>query len=133
MCRIFVVTLAAVVVGAGIGAVSSVPVTNSLLQNQIQSQQSTNQQKEMNFGRGGGFGMENEGTPPAMDGMDRSSADPGGMGQMQNYVSEISSAMNFTVLFQLLAIGVLLTLLASVVSMIFIMRYEPLKILANRD
>ena len=52
---------------------------------------------------------------------------------MQNYVSEISSAMNFTVLFQLLAIGVLLTLLASVVSMIFIMRYEPLKILANRD
>ena len=77
--------------------------------------------------------MENEGTPPAMDGMDRSSADPGGMGRMQNYVSEISSAMNFTVLFQLLAIGVLLTLLASVVSMIFIMRYEPLKILANRD
>ena len=133
LCEIFVVTLAAVVVGAGIGAVSSVPVTNSLLQNQIQSQQSTNQQKEMNFGRGGGFGMENEGTPPAMDGMDRSSADPGGMGQMQNYVSEISSAMNFTVLFQLLAIGVLLTLLASVVSMIFIMRYEPLKILANRD
>lgn len=73
------------------------------------------------------------GRRPPWTGWTRSSADPGGMGQMQNYVSEISSAMNFTVLFQLLAIGVLLTLLASVVSMIFIMRYEPLKILANRD
>ena len=68
-----------------------------------------------------------------MEGLEMPSDEPGGMGRMQNYVSEISSAMNFTVLFQLLAIGVLLTLLASVVSMIFIMRYEPLKILANRD
>ncbi len=129
LCEIFVVTLAAVVVGAGIGAVSAVPVTNSLLQNQIQSQESTKEQREMNFGRGGGFDMENLGATPSMDGMGL----PSGTGQMQNYISEISSAMNFTVLFQLLAIGVLLTLLASVVSMIFIMRYEPLKILANRD
>lgn len=133
LCEIFVITLAAVVAGAGIGAVSSVPVTNSLLKNQIQSQQSTNEQREMNFGRGGGFDMENIGALPSMEGLEMPSDEPGGMGRMQNYVSEISSAMNFTVLFQLLAIGVLLTLLASVVSMIFIMRYEPLKILANRD
>lgn len=133
LCEIFVVTLAAVVIGAGIGAVSSVPVTNSLLQNQIQSQQSTNEQREMNFGRGGGFDMENIGAPPSMEGLEMPSDEPGIIGPMQNYVSEISSAMNVAVLFQLLAIGVLLTLLASVVSMIFIMRYEPLKILANRD
>ena len=68
-----------------------------------------------------------------MEGLEMPSDELGIIGPMQNYVSEISSAMNVAVLFQLLAIGVLLTLLASVVSMIFIMRYEPLKILANRD
>ena len=68
-----------------------------------------------------------------MEGLEMPSDELGIIGPMQNYVSEISSAMNDAVLFQLLAIGVLLTLLASVVSMIFIMRYEPLKILANRD
>ena len=49
------------------------------------------------------------------------------------YVTEISSAMNFTVVLQMLGIGVLLTLISGAVSMLFIMRYEPLKILANRD
>lgn len=50
-----------------------------------------------------------------------------------NYVSEINSAMNFTVVLQMLGIAVLLTLVAGAVSMLFVMRYEPLKILANRD
>ena len=50
-----------------------------------------------------------------------------------NYVSEIDSAMNLTVVFQMLGIGLLLTLFASAASILFIMRYDPLKILANRD
>ena len=49
------------------------------------------------------------------------------------YVTEISSAMNFTVVLQMLGIGVLLTVISGAVSMLCIMRYEPLKILANRD
>ena len=50
-----------------------------------------------------------------------------------NYVSEINSAMNLTVVVQMLGIAVLLTLVAGAVSMLFVMRYEPIKILANRD
>ena len=49
------------------------------------------------------------------------------------YVTQVSSAMNFTVVLQMLGIGILLTLVAGMVSMLFVMRYEPLKILANRD
>ncbi len=50
-----------------------------------------------------------------------------------NYISEINSAMNLTVVLQMLGIAVLLTLVAGAVSILFVMRYEPLKILPNRD
>ena len=55
-----------------------------------------------------------------------------GFDSAEGYISEISSAMNFSVVLQLLGIAVLLTLISESVSMLFIMRYEPLKILANR-
>ena len=50
-----------------------------------------------------------------------------------NYVTEISSAMNFTVVLQMLGIAILLVLVSGMVAVMFVMRYEPLKILANRD
>ena len=50
-----------------------------------------------------------------------------------NYITEIDSAMNLTVVFQMIGVGLLLTLVASAASVLFIMRYDPLKILANRD
>ena len=46
---------------------------------------------------------------------------------------EVNSAMNLTVVLQMLGVGLLLTLVASMASVSFIMRYDPLKILANRD
>ena len=60
----------------------------------------------------------------------------GGKGQAMaavDYISNVTSATDFTVLMQLLGIGIVLTLVASVVSIIFITRYEPLRILSNRD
>ena len=50
-----------------------------------------------------------------------------------NYITEISSAADMTVIAEMLGIAILLTLISGAVSMLFIMRYEPLKILANRD
>ena len=50
-----------------------------------------------------------------------------------DYVTEVNSAMNLTVVLQMLGVGLLLTLVASMASVSFIMRYDPLKILANRD
>lgn len=140
LTEIFAVTLSAVIIGACVGAVLSVPVTNALLENQISSQSQQSNRIEGNFGRGefapGGNGGNSE-APPNM---------PGGFGGFggfeniseffggaTNYVSEINSAMNLTVVLQMLGIAVLLTLAAGAVSMLFIMRYEPLKILANRD
>lgn len=127
LTEIFAVTMIAVVIGAGIGAVGSVPVTNALLENQVEAQQSQADEIESNFGRGGMGSMGGSGNFT-----DRFQSLMGGNSET-SYVSEISSAMNMTVVLQMLGIAVLLTLVAGSVSMMFVMRYEPLKILANRD
>lgn len=144
MCEILVVTMIAVIIGAGIGAVSSVPVTNALLEGQVESQNSQQTQMEQNFGRpgdfGGGFPGGNMGGMPG--GMPSDIPDDMGGGKnpfenmingAENYITEVNAAMNLTVVFQMLGVGLLLTLVASLASVLFIMRYDPLKILANRD
>lgn len=127
LTEIFAVTICAVIVGGAVGAVSSVPVTNKLLENQVASQTASQQQIEQNFGRGGS----------ASDMTDRGlMKDQGsyfGANSEVSYVTQISSAMNLTVVWQMLLIAVLLTLSGAAVSMLFVMRYDPLKILANRD
>ena len=50
-----------------------------------------------------------------------------------NYISEVDSAMNLTVVLEMIGIGLLLTFIASAASVLFIMRYDPLKILSSRD
>ncbi|MCI5623958.1 ABC transporter permease, partial [Anaerostipes sp.] len=121
LTEIFVVTLASVIIGAGVGAVSSVPVTNALLENQVEAQASQSNRIEENFGRG---------SKP----MDGSFSDNAPFASPEsNYITEISSATDMTVIIQMLGIAILLTLISGTVSMLFIMRYEPLKILANRD
>ena len=140
MCEILVVTMIAVIIGAGIGAVSSVPVTNALLEGQVQSQNKQHVQVEQSFGRpgnmGGGFPGGDIGGMPS----DFPSDMGGGKNPFEsvikntsNYITEVDSAMNLTVVFQMIGVGLLLTLIASAASVLFIMRYDPLKILANRD
>ncbi len=140
MCEILVVTMIAVIIGAGIGAVSSVPVTNALLAGQVESQNSQQTQMDENFGRPGNFGDGMSGMPGGDMPADVPDNIGGGNNPFENmfggavdYVTEVNSAMNLTVVLQMLGVGLLLTLVASMASISFIMRYDPLKILANRD
>ena len=143
ICEILIVTMLAVIVGAGIGAVCSVPVTNALLENQVASQNSQQTQVENNFGRPGNMGgFENLGGDMPSDLPENIPNDIGGgknnpftsmMDNASGYITEVDSAMNLTVVLQMLGVGLLLTLVASAASVLFIMRYDPLKILANRD
>ena len=143
ICEILVVTMVAVVIGAAIGAVSSVPVTNALLAGQVESQNNQQNQMDKNFGRPGNMPSGNMGGMPSgiPGNMPSDMSDRGGgknpfgemFGGAANYITEVDSAMNLTVVFQMIAVGLLLTLIASAASVLFIMRYDPLKILANRD
>ncbi len=140
LTEVFVVTLAAVIIGIGVGAVSAVPVTNALLANQIESSQGQADKITESFGRGempdmgnmGGCGGGMGGMQPPSDNKFEAIGNIFGE-DAANYVSEVNSAMNLTVVLQMLGIAILLTLVAGAVSMLFVMRYEPLKILSNRD
>ncbi len=141
VCEILVVTMIAVLIGAGVGAVSSVPLTNALLEGQIESQSAQKTQMENNFGRPGSMsGMPS--MPSGMPNMSDIPDMPQNMGGNPfesmfsgavDYVAQVDSAMNLTVVLQMIGVGLLLTLVASAASVLFIMRYDPLKILSNRD
>ena len=141
VCEILIVTMVAIIIGAGIGAVSSVPVTNALLAGQVESQNAQQTEREQNFGRPGNFGGGFPGGEMPSDMPSNIPDDVGGgnnpfenmFGGAADYITEVNSAMNLTVVLQMLCVGLFLTLVASMASVLFIMRYDPLKILANRD
>lgn len=120
VCEIFIVTLIAIMLGCGIGAAGSVPLTNTLLKTQ-----STETSSVQENGFPGG-----EGGPQKERGAMKNAA--GGV-QDVSYIEEISSATNGKVLLQLGGIAILLTLLSSGIAVMSILRYEPLKILSNRE
>lgn len=144
VCEILAVTMVAVVLGALIGGISSVPVTNALLKNQIESQKTQQTDVDKSFGRSANFGGMPGNMPNMPSGSGFSFPDRSGSSEIDNpfekafsgaanYVSEVNSAMNLTVVLQMIGIGLLLTVIASAASVLFIMRYDPLKILSNRD
>ncbi len=138
--EMFVVTLAAIIVGAGIGAVASVPVTNALLENQISLSEENQDNAQQSFGRDTNVGSGMMQGAPDMPSGGMPSSRPNGDNFMENvkgsavdYISEVSYSTNLTVIVQLMGVGMALALISSLASVTFIMRYEPLKILSNRD
>lgn len=108
------VTLFAIIVGTGIGAVMSVPVSNQLLSSQIQEQENVQDTQEQNFGR-----MKHQSYTENTT-------------NTVNYIDSINANVSFSILLELIGIGVLLTVISSLAGVVFIMRYDPLKILASR-
>ncbi len=128
VCELFIITFTAIIIGTGIGASVSVPVTNSLLQSQIEEVQQAEEEVAMNFGMGG---MPGRGERPNFNrGGNFANFQP--MNQM-NYIDSVSSATDLTVVIQLVIVGILLTIVSSLAALITIMRYEPLKILSSRS
>ena len=126
------VTLAAIIIGAGVGAAVSVPVSNNLLSAQIEQMQAEAESQEQRFGRpGGGMGGFADGGRGRQDGMLSLFGLGGGQAEV-TYLDKINATINFSVLLQLIGIGIILTLVSSFAAVVFVMRYEPLKILANR-
>lgn len=136
LVEIFIVTFIAIIIGTGVGASVSVPVTNSLLESQITSsrQSSDNLSERFGFGgknmQGGNSGQSPDGNRMgnAPDMSERFNKMAGNV----DYVDSVSSATNLIVILQLVAVGLFLTIVSSLAAMISIMRYEPLKILSSR-
>jgi putative ABC transport system permease protein len=141
MIELLMVSFVALVLGAAIGATLSVPVSNKLLSSEIAS---SNEQKN-DISKN--FGQMPSGTPPN-DNNTTSNSDSSttttkaavthdfskisGVSKLQAY-SSIDAAVDFKVLAELLAIGLGLTILSGLASMIAIQRFSPLTILKERS
>ena len=130
MSELLIITLAALIIGAGIGAVTAVPVSNSLLKNEIESSQEQKDSVKENFGRD--FDKGNMPNTPGNPGGGSSRGPSRGILSIQAYDS-INAAVDLKVLLELLGIGVVLTLISSSASMIAIERFQPLEILKERS
>lgn len=121
--EMFIVTIIGLIIGLGAGAAASVPVSNNLLSSQVAQQQAQTQVVDQSFGRGpaGGAGTAATGA-----------GGRGAFGRTVNYISEINATVDWSVAAQLAGIGLGLAVIASAAGVIFVMRYEPLTILANR-
>jgi len=118
--ELLIVAGIALAIGAVIGGYLAKPVGNMLLENELETTQSEQQQISENFGKGGGFGM------PEMP-MQFSKVNK------VETIDSIEAVVDFTVVLQLLGIGILLTLMSSLASMISIQRFSPLTILKERS
>jgi putative ABC transport system permease protein len=120
--ELLAITLLSVVIGTGIGATTSVPVANALLSNQVEAQKAKAESAQQNFGRAG------HGTPGRMN---AANMPPGS--HDAKFLDNVNATVNIAVLLQLIGVGVLLVAVASVASALFVVRYEPLQILADRN
>ena len=111
-----IVAFVSLLLGAGLGAMISKPVSNSLLSNEIKSSQVKSEEIDKNFG-GQMPNFENRGN---------------GVISVQAYDS-INAVVSIEVLLELLAIGIGLTLISSLSSLISIQKFSPLQILKERS
>ena len=116
--ELLLVASIALVIGALIGGVLAKPIGNMLLENEIETTQIEQEQISANFGRGGSSNR------PEMKFNSR---------QQVEAIDSIEAVVDFTVVIQLLGIGILLTLMSSLASMISIQRFSPLTILKERS
>ena len=131
--ELFIVTFAALIIGSAVGSVASVPVTNSLLvtiNTEEKSDAEEPQQSEDFPSPNGDFGKM---TPPGGFSGDFKKMMGDFGGNVNNYIVNITSATDMSVIFEMILVGMGLTLISSAAAVTFVMRYEPLKILNNRD
>jgi len=120
-----IVTIIALFIGSGIGAAASVPTANYMLKSEIASMQSQTQQEKQNFGYGSSSSSSSSSTGNRMAGFF-------GMGANVSYITQMNAVINGTVVLEMLGIGIVLVMLSSGFSLVFISRYDPLKILSSR-
>ena len=138
--ELFVVTFAALIIGSAVGSVASVPVTNSLLVTINTEEQAETETAKQPDGMPGNMpggdsipGGSGKMTPPGNFGGNFKSMMGNFGGNVNKYIASISSATDMTVILEMILVGMGLTLISSAAAVTFVMRYEPLKILNNRD
>lgn len=133
--ELLVVAIFGLLIGAGVGSLSSVKIANNLLATEIKNSEEEQDSISKNFG-----GME---APPGMPGeasgsTEKTSKKSSGPGRINGtveikQVDSMKAIVDFKVLLELLAIGLGLTLISSISACVAIARFSPLTILKERS
>ena len=115
--ELLMITIVSLVIGASIGMLASVPVSNKLLENEIRTSQNEQTTIEKNFGNRGDKGNNISRNMPKA---------------VSAYTS-IDAVVDATVLVELFFIGIALTIISSSAAMIHIQKFSPLTILKERS
>lgn len=112
--ELLIVSIVMLIIGVTCGSYLSKPIGNLLLQNEIEDAKVQEQEISDNFGKGP-MDMEFKGNIQVQE------------------IETIDAVVDVNVVMELLGIGVLLTLISSLASMISIQRFSPLTILKERS
>ena len=115
--ELLIVAFASLLLGAFTGAMVSVPVSNSLLKNEITASQESSNNIQENFGHGGNKQNDRKFN---------------GVANVEAFDS-IDATVDMKVLLELLGIGLSLTLISSLSAILSIEKFSPLKILKERS
>ena len=124
MLELLIVAIFSLLIGAGVGSLCSVNIANSLLENEINNSSEQIDNINKNFG---GMNTYEGSNKKIFVGNNKIS----GVVNIEQ-VSNINAVVDFKVLIELLAIGILLTIFSSISSGVAISRFSPLDILKER-
>lgn len=151
MSELLIVCIISLSLGSVIGAVTSVPISNMLLQNEIESTNNKYDNISKNFGMNhqeesnqvetnNVEETDNTETKEELNETNTNKEEVKEPTEKYNFglvnvseVDNINAVVDFKVLAKLLGIGIALTLLSSLASMIAISRFSPLTILKERS
>ncbi|MDD3304401.1 MAG: ABC transporter permease [Clostridia bacterium] len=128
----FMVTLSGIIIGAVIGSTITVPVANKMLESEITSMEEETNEVNSNFGFSAKSVNMTPGANEATPGRGKNDIKEVFGGENVSYVDKLNAIIDVKTIVELILIGVLLTIISSSVSMVFISRYSPLKILSSR-
>lgn len=130
MSELFIVAFLSLLLGAGLGATMSVPISNNLLKNEISSSQNETNNIRNNFGKG----QNGELSGDQMHKVNNDFGNNGfkGVVTVQAFDS-IDAVVDLKVLIELLGIGLLITLISSLSAITSIQKFSPITILKERS
>lgn len=136
--ELFFVALISLVIGTGVGFIVSQPVTNKILENEIESYTEKENSTTENFGREDMMRpSQNMDTPPDDFGNRNNGFDGGFKRDKRNYqeidyVDSLKVTIDFSTIIQLIGMVIVLTITSGSVASIVVNKYNPNKILQNR-
>ncbi len=113
--ELFIIAVISFIIGTAIGYGLSQPATDKILEQEINSYQEEQMKTENNFG-GKGFDRPNRGIMAS-----------------SNYIDDLKISFNGITILELFGVSILLVIVSGSVSALFVTKYEPNKILQNRN